>query len=80
MSEQETRRARELQESLRTWVLEHQSFGEAAIGSALTYELAASIAKTAKTIEDAHHLLGHLTHTIREQFREFGIGGQHRHP
>jgi phage-related tail protein len=82
MPNQKTIRVDELTRSLRAWITEQQArhYDTAEIGSAMAYELAALIADAAKTIEDAHRLLGQTTTAMRDQFRTFGVGAQRRHP
>jgi hypothetical protein len=80
MPNDKTFRAVQLTESLRAWLRAHADYEPDELAAALTYELAAIIATHAKTVEDAHHLLGHTFHTMREQFRELGVGPQRADP
>jgi len=80
MPNNKTLRAVQLTESLRAWLREHADYEPDELATALSYELAAIIATHAKTIEDAHRLLGHTFHIMRQQFRELGVGPQRADP
>ena len=74
--EQQDAETMALTEALRAW-LKRQRMSPRVVVAALCYELAAAIAKGAKTLPQAMQLVDTMTMVMKDQIARLGVGKDH---
>jgi hypothetical protein len=78
MTDRGVLQADELTRELRHWLRPRAAlYGDAVIGTTMTYELAALLAYHAETLEDADAAIEQFAATMKGQVRAFGVGIWH---
>jgi len=78
MTDRNVLQADALTNELRHWLRSRAAlYGDAVIGTTMTYELAALLAFHAETLADADAAIDHFAATMKGQVRAFGVGREH---